>query len=106
MRIHGTNFCDVESCAPPNRMAVVRDTRGGFEACLAHALLHLCRCGCNRATCYIEGCGRWQPLDESAKEILDTIWKKTQLIGCEHEWHEQPGEPPVDVCMHCGSQRS
>lgn len=24
---------------------------------------------------------------------------------CEHEWQEQPGEPPVDVCSKCGITR-
>lgn len=24
---------------------------------------------------------------------------------CEHEWAEQPGEPPVDVCVRCGEVR-
>lgn len=23
----------------------------------------------------------------------------------EHEWEEQPGEPPVDVCTSCGATR-
>jgi hypothetical protein len=22
---------------------------------------------------------------------------------CEHEWQEQPGEPPIDVCSRCGA---
>lgn len=21
---------------------------------------------------------------------------------CEHDWQEQPGEPPIDVCSRCG----
>lgn len=25
--------------------------------------------------------------------------------ACEHEWIEQPGEPPTDVCYHCGQKR-
>ena len=24
---------------------------------------------------------------------------------CDHDWQEQPGEPPVDVCWHCGAVR-
>jgi hypothetical protein len=24
---------------------------------------------------------------------------------CEHQWVEQPGEPPRDVCFHCGKVR-
>lgn len=26
-------------------------------------------------------------------------------INCEHDWQEQPGEPPVDTCSHCGAVR-
>lgn len=25
-------------------------------------------------------------------------------VGQEHEWHEQPGEPPYDVCFRCGAR--
>jgi hypothetical protein len=25
--------------------------------------------------------------------------------GCDHEWKEQEGEPPVDVCVRCGKER-
>lgn len=31
----------------------------------------------------------------------DTI----KVRSCIHEWHEQPGEPPVDVCSQCGAVR-
>lgn len=24
---------------------------------------------------------------------------------CDHEWQEQPGEPPVDTCSRCGATR-
>lgn len=24
---------------------------------------------------------------------------------CAHDWQEQPGEPPVDVCSSCGAVR-
>jgi hypothetical protein len=24
---------------------------------------------------------------------------------CDHQWEEQPGEPPVDVCPKCGAYR-
>lgn len=24
---------------------------------------------------------------------------------CKHRWEEQPGEPPEDVCIHCGLAR-
>lgn len=24
---------------------------------------------------------------------------------CKHDWQEQPGEPPVDVCIQCGEVR-
>ena len=24
---------------------------------------------------------------------------------CEHDWQEQPGEPPIDVCPSCGAIR-
>jgi hypothetical protein len=24
---------------------------------------------------------------------------------CDHDWQEQPGEPPVDVCYRCGATR-
>lgn len=24
---------------------------------------------------------------------------------CEHDWQEQPGEPPFDVCNQCGAWR-
>jgi hypothetical protein len=26
-------------------------------------------------------------------------------LVCEHEWQEQPGEPPVDTCSRCGEVR-
>jgi hypothetical protein len=26
-------------------------------------------------------------------------------IECNHDWQEQPGEPPVDVCPKCGASR-
>ena len=26
-------------------------------------------------------------------------------IYCDHDWQEQPGEPPVDTCSHCGATR-
>lgn len=25
-------------------------------------------------------------------------------INCKHKFEEQPGEPPVDVCVHCGME--
>jgi hypothetical protein len=25
--------------------------------------------------------------------------------ACAHQWEEQPGEPPCDVCFHCGAVR-
>lgn len=25
--------------------------------------------------------------------------------ACEHQWEEQPGEPPMDVCSSCGAVR-
>lgn len=28
-----------------------------------------------------------------------------ELKACEHDWDEQPGEPPVDVCTKCGDTR-
>jgi hypothetical protein len=28
-----------------------------------------------------------------------------KLVPCEHEWEEQPGEPPKDVCIKCGDTR-
>jgi hypothetical protein len=24
---------------------------------------------------------------------------------CDHDWQEQPGEPPFDVCSNCGAVR-
>jgi hypothetical protein len=24
---------------------------------------------------------------------------------CDHDWQEQPGEPPVDTCSNCGAVR-
>ena len=35
----------------------------------------------------------------------DAEWvrdKHQQEAECNHMFVEQPGEPPVDVCMHCG----
>lgn len=29
----------------------------------------------------------------------------TDSEECEHQWEEQPGEPPVDVCPLCGARR-
>jgi hypothetical protein len=31
--------------------------------------------------------------------------RKRELETCEHDWQEQPGEPPVDVCSSCGAVR-
>jgi hypothetical protein len=26
-------------------------------------------------------------------------------LSCDHQWEEQPGEPPMDVCVKCGAVR-
>lgn len=29
-----------------------------------------------------------------------------EIAPCLHDWVEQSGEPPTDVCFHCGATRS
>lgn len=31
---------------------------------------------------------------------------KQQQATCDHDWQEQPGESPVDVCPKCGATRA
>lgn len=35
------------------------------------------------------------------------LWNVVDVLNdeCEHDWQEQPGEPPVDVCNSCGAVR-
>ncbi len=41
----------------------------------------------------------------------DELVRKLRVVydvgenGCFHDWQEQPGEPPVDVCSSCGEVR-
>lgn len=37
----------------------------------------------------------------TAKQCVASIASRP----CDHEWQEQPGEPPVDVCSRCGKER-
>lgn len=32
-------------------------------------------------------------------------WGPSKFYCSEHNWQEQPGEPPVDVCNNCGEVR-
>ena len=44
------------------------------------------------------------PSDVDAAEEW-TIDARMAEAFCEHDWQEQPGEPPVDICSRCGKQR-
>ncbi len=35
----------------------------------------------------------------------DIARQERAMTACEHDWQEQPGEPPVDVCNQCGARR-
>lgn len=45
------------------------------------------------------GCPR-SALEAAGFEIIEECH-----LDCDHQWEEQPGEPPVDVCTRCGSVR-
>lgn len=42
-------------------------------------------------------------LKRDHKRLLEVL--EVRLMKCEHDWQEQPGEPPVDVCSRCGAVR-
>jgi hypothetical protein len=71
-----------------------------------------------RAKEIIEACEKdlGRALSEGERRDLlkdNTIWTSklieelvSQVPGAHvHEWIEQPGEPPVDVCISCGLER-
>lgn len=44
-------------------------------------------------------------LTDSTGEWQLQISDHTEEVDCDHEWVEQEGEPPVDVCISCGATR-
>jgi hypothetical protein len=40
-------------------------------------------------------------------DVLDLVMRVFQIEWpeCDHDWQEQPGEPPVDTCSRCGAER-
>ena len=43
--------------------------------------------------------------DRELRAIAQAIIVRLMGERCEHDWQEQPGEPPVDVCSSCGAVR-
>jgi hypothetical protein len=44
--------------------------------------------------------------DTPEQETLEVTPDRLRaIIECEHDWQEQPGEPPKDVCPKCGATR-
>jgi hypothetical protein len=43
--------------------------------------------------------------DEPSAVIEDDPEPDCEQDGEEHDWQEQPGEPPCDVCIYCGKVR-
>jgi len=46
------------------------------------------------------------------RTAVDDVYWRRRMFGyallpkaCDHQWEEQPGEPPVDVCTSCGERR-
>lgn len=37
--------------------------------------------------------------------VPETVSLSCGHLLCDHDWQEQPGEPPVDVCSSCGAVR-
>lgn len=47
---------------------------------------------------------KWKTKMRRQKRMPRAELRKLQR-ECKHEWIEQPGEPPEDVCFHCGLAR-
>lgn len=43
-------------------------------------------------------------LERCERRVAELELELIQL-KCQHEWQEQPGEPPVDCCFKCGKVR-
>jgi hypothetical protein len=42
---------------------------------------------------------------DRCKKERETYINNVNLRVCNHQFEELPGEPPVDICIHCGEVR-
>jgi hypothetical protein len=59
---------------------------------------------------FVAGAGRacYVDWDEGGQQLCITHDLKRIVAkppACNHQYEEQPGEPPVDVCIHCGDRQ-
>lgn len=47
-----------------------------------------------------------EKLMTAVMEKMNAVIAECTVVNeCEHDWQEQPGEPPVDTCFRCGAIR-
>jgi hypothetical protein len=54
----------------------------------------------------LESCDKAPSQDQQVIDAIEDRRPWPVLVEpCDHDWQEQPGEPPVDICNSCGAVR-